>query len=220
LPRIHGSCVHGNMLALVGHVSNAPLLVSLDRETGETAGAWIGEFYESFTACFPSGNLLVALGTRGFYQFDENLKLVGETPLELTPHAAAVYLDRVLLVGEVEEQTDRIVYPRPRAWRVEVWRRDLRLLATRNLSGERPLRPHGRVSINDVGLNPATGEVWVAGSYVDQVGRKHSMTSCLAGTCALPGALTYPRIAKGISVRRSVLALVKGGARSLLQGAG
>jgi len=160
------ACLFGNYVAVVGYSDlpqQSPVVALLDRETGSAAG-WLRGESGYFAACASMGDVLYAAGA-GIYAFDKNLTLVkaagGGFYNSLVPHGGLLYAVGFAQRGDVGGEV----------WLIEVRGRDLNL--TDALQFHIGGWKSGRAL--DAAVNPATGQLWVVGYYVDVQGVMHSL---------------------------------------------
>jgi len=154
-----GTCFFGDYVAVVGSADNWPSVVLLDRDTGEVVKTWRGEFLGYFSDCLSVGDTLYAVGVneeKGYiYAFDKNLRVIKGVSTIITgyPHCSISYDGEYLYtLGRIDEDDSEASC---------IEKRTLNLKLIRHKELDRSTR----IKINNIGVNPATGELWAIGVY-------------------------------------------------------
>jgi len=155
----YGTCLFGDYVAVVGRVGGFPFLALLDRESGEVVNAtWIKEFGWFFN-CVAVGERLYVAGYYHVYVFDRGLNLLHRFQTRNTAPRDVVYQGGYFYIGGYGWR-DFGGYYRG-LWYIEKRASDLGLVASREIFEEYWVYS----VVFNIGVNPATGDVWAVGYH-------------------------------------------------------
>jgi len=169
-------CLFRGYLAVVGYANfsdvlknvTQPSIILFDRSRGHIVRKWVGEDNGYFLNCFSIGNMLYTVGWCAIYAFDEDLNLLNKAKGSSGSLFCSITYDgEYLYVGGViyEDINEGI-------WYIEKRTKSLELVSYKELYTED--WKYG--AIQDLGINPATGELWAVGFYNDTSNEDHSFT--------------------------------------------
>jgi len=164
------TCIFDDYLAVVGFAGPRPALVLLDRNTGHIVKKWVGEGHGTFYNCFSTGNVLYVVGTmfKGvessegtIYVLDKELNLLNKARVPSSVFGSITCDGEYLYIGghirkdiDLDDKYEGI-------WYIEKRTKSLELVSYKELYTEN----WKRGDILDLGINPATGELWTVGAY-------------------------------------------------------
>jgi len=159
----YGTCIFGDYLAAVGEADWRPTLVLLDRSTGEVVRKWIGEDLDCFYNCFLVGNVLYAVSTEGaIYAFDKDLNLLSKARGPSSSWFSSITYDgEYLYIGGNIWKDINLDGENELIWYIEKRTKSLELISHKELY----TLDWKYGDLRDLGINPATGELWAVGGY-------------------------------------------------------
>jgi len=170
-----GTCVFGNYVAVVGDANMVPYVALLDKNSGAVIREWAskeGELGGVFANCISIGGKLYVVGIIGgvdphrvihnpsgvIYVFDENLNIIKKAVDNHSIFYTSITYDgNYLYIGGLYSSSEHEF-----GWIVEKRTIDLDIVDFKevNLGLELWISAGG-----DIGVNPATGNIWVVGAY-------------------------------------------------------
>jgi len=161
--RPFGTCIFGDYLAVVGRADMHPALVLFDTGTGGVVRKWVSNKYGWFTSCFPIGDVLYVAGWENggvIYTFDKSLNVLNRAESSLGLVFNSITYDGEYLYFGGTVYTDINGDGKQEAtWYIEKRTKSLNIINykqyNRGLEG----------FLYNVGINPATGELWAVGYY-------------------------------------------------------
>jgi len=161
--RAFGVCLFGDYLAVMGEAYDGYFVALLDRPNGEVVKTRVGEGGWLYN-CLSVGDRLYAVGGNEIYIFDTGLNVIKKVETSWRPRAVTFDGSYLYLVGHIRKDVDGDG-DSEWIWRIEKRTLDLDLVAYKEYYREWN-KAYGYDSIVfDIAINPATGELWVAGSW-------------------------------------------------------
>jgi len=210
-----GTCVLGDYIAVVGAVrvthdekneilSSRPYVALLRKSDGTIVKEWIGNELGFFFNCISIDGKLYAFGftidlvkarkARDYfgpiYVFDAGLNIIAKiTGEDFVAYSSLAYDGRSLYIGGFgDEDVDRDG-KKENVWLVE--KRDpvsLSLIASKKIY----LSSWKGGAIEDIGVDPSTGNIWAVGYYKDYSKKSHSLIVVLDGSLRVLKVIDYP----------------------------